>query len=84
MRSGWGRRFLMKKLAAKTIAAAVTRASTGMVAVTSKDPLAYKPALGWYDAARKWVDALNIVPQFFTLAVFPVMARQAAQESSPE
>ncbi len=33
----------------KTIAAAVTRASTGMVAVTSKDPLAYKPALGWYD-----------------------------------
>ena len=39
-------------------------------------------ALGWYDAARKWVDALNIVPQFFTLAVFPVMARQAAQDRS--
>jgi len=37
-------------------------------------------ALGWYDAARKWVDALNIVPQFFTLAVFPVMSRQAAQD----
>ena len=33
----------------KTIASAVTRASTGMAAVTSKDPLAYKPALGWYD-----------------------------------
>ncbi len=33
----------------KTITAAVTRGSTGMVAVTSKDPLATKPALGWYD-----------------------------------
>jgi O-antigen/teichoic acid export membrane protein len=38
--------------------------------------------VGWYDAARKWVDALNIVPQFFTFAVFPVMSRQAAQDRS--
>jgi O-antigen/teichoic acid export membrane protein len=36
--------------------------------------------VGWYDAARKWVDALNIVPSFFTFAVFPVMSRQAAQD----
>jgi O-antigen/teichoic acid export membrane protein len=36
--------------------------------------------VGWYDAARKWVDALNIVPQFFTYAVFPVMSRLAAQD----
>lgn len=36
--------------------------------------------VGWYDAARKWVDALNIIPQFFTFAVFPVMSRQAAQD----
>ena len=35
---------------------------------------------GWYDAARKWVDALNIIPSFFTFAVFPVMSRQAAQD----
>lgn len=33
----------------KTIAGAVTRSSTGMVAVTSKDPLASVPATGWYD-----------------------------------
>ncbi len=39
-------------------------------------------AVGWYDAGRKWVDALNIVPSFFTLAVFPVMSRQAAQDRS--
>ena len=35
---------------------------------------------GWYDAARKWVDALNIIPSFFTFAVFPVMSRQAAHD----
>jgi type IV pilus assembly protein PilY1 len=35
--------------APKTIAAAVTRSTAGMVAVTSKDPLATKPAAGWYD-----------------------------------
>jgi O-antigen/teichoic acid export membrane protein len=38
--------------------------------------------VGWYDAARKWVDALNIVPQFFTYAVFPVMSRLATQDRS--
>ncbi|MGD1995294.1 MAG: oligosaccharide flippase family protein [Anaerolineae bacterium] len=35
---------------------------------------------GWYDAAYKWVNALNIIPSFFTFAVFPVMSRQAAQD----
>ena len=39
-------------------------------------------AVGWYDAGRKWVDALNIVPSFFTFAVFPVMSRQAAEDRS--
>jgi len=38
--------------------------------------------VGWYDAARKWVDALNIVPSFFTFAVFPIMSRQAVQDAS--
>jgi O-antigen/teichoic acid export membrane protein len=38
--------------------------------------------VGWYDAARKWVDALNIIPSVFTFAVFPVMSRQAAQDRS--
>jgi O-antigen/teichoic acid export membrane protein len=39
-------------------------------------------AVGWYDAARKWVDAPSIVPSFFTFAVFPVMSRQAAEDRS--
>jgi O-antigen/teichoic acid export membrane protein len=38
--------------------------------------------VGVYDAARKWVDAFNIVPSFFSFAVFPVMSRQAAQDRS--
>ncbi|OQY23568.1 MAG: hypothetical protein B6I35_03350 [Anaerolineaceae bacterium 4572_32.2] len=37
-------------------------------------------AAGWYDAARKWVDALNLIPSIFTFAVFPLMSRQAAQD----
>jgi len=37
---------------------------------------------GWYDAARKWVDALNLIPSIFTFAVFPLMSRQAAQDRS--
>jgi O-antigen/teichoic acid export membrane protein len=37
-------------------------------------------AVGWYGAGRKWVDALNIVPAFFTIAVFPVVSRLAAED----
>ena len=36
--------------------------------------------VGWYDAARKWLDALNIIPSFFTIAIFPVMARLAVED----
>ena len=37
-------------------------------------------AVGWYGAGRKWVDALNIVPAFFTIAVFPVVSRLATED----
>ncbi len=37
-------------------------------------------AVGWYDAASKWVmNMLNIIPSLFTFAVFPVLSRQAAE-----
>ena len=36
--------------------------------------------VGWYDAARKWVDALNLIPSVFTFAVFPVISQQAAHD----
>jgi O-antigen/teichoic acid export membrane protein len=36
--------------------------------------------VGWYSTAYKWLDALNIIPSFFTQAIFPVMSRQAHED----
>jgi O-antigen/teichoic acid export membrane protein len=38
--------------------------------------------VGWYSTAYKWLDAINIIPSFFTMAIFPVMSRQA--DESPQ
>jgi O-antigen/teichoic acid export membrane protein len=32
--------------------------------------------VGWYSSAYKWFNALQIVPSFFTLALFPVISRE--------
>lgn len=45
-------------------------------------PLQGDRAVGWYDAGYKWLNALHIVPAFFTYAVFPVMSRLAAEDRS--
>jgi len=34
--------------------------------------------LGWYSAAYKYVDAVQVIPAYFTLAIFPLMSRYAA------
>jgi O-antigen/teichoic acid export membrane protein len=34
--------------------------------------------VGYYSAALKYVDGLLIIPQYFTLAIFPLMSRYAA------
>ena len=36
--------------------------------------------VGWYSTAYKWIDALNIIPAYSTLALFPVMSRQAVDD----
>ncbi|MFN8595265.1 MAG: oligosaccharide flippase family protein [Anaerolineae bacterium] len=36
--------------------------------------------VGWYSTAYKWLDALNIIPAYSTLALFPVMSRQATED----
>jgi O-antigen/teichoic acid export membrane protein len=36
--------------------------------------------VGWYSWAYKGIDALNIIPAFFTFAIFPVMSRQAHED----
>ncbi len=38
--------------------------------------------VGWYSSAYKWFNALQIVPSFFTLALFPIISREI--ERSPE
>ncbi|GAB4542273.1 MAG: hypothetical protein Kow0063_34040 [Anaerolineae bacterium] len=34
-------------------------------------------AVGYYGAAYKYIDGINIIPSYFTLAVFPLMSRYA-------
>ncbi|MBM3188239.1 MAG: hypothetical protein FJZ90_05890, partial [Chloroflexi bacterium] len=34
--------------------------------------------VGWYSTAYKYVDAVQLVPSYFTIAIFPLMARYAA------
>ena len=36
--------------------------------------------VGIYSTAYKWLDALNIIPAFFTLALLPLMSRQAHED----
>lgn len=36
--------------------------------------------VGLYSAAYKYIDGLNVIPSYFTLAVFPVMARFAGDD----
>ncbi len=36
--------------------------------------------VGWYTAAHRWIDGLQIIPSFFTFAVFPVISRQAVED----
>ncbi|MHB1295297.1 MAG: oligosaccharide flippase family protein [Anaerolineae bacterium] len=35
-------------------------------------------ALGWYNTAYKYVDAVGVIPAYFTIAIFPLMSRYAA------
>lgn len=35
-------------------------------------------AVGYYNAAYKYIDGINVIPQYFTLAIFPLMSRFAA------
>jgi O-antigen/teichoic acid export membrane protein len=38
--------------------------------------------VGWYNSAYKWFNALQIVPSFFTLALFPIISREI--KNSPD
>ncbi|MFH1084452.1 MAG: oligosaccharide flippase family protein, partial [Chloroflexota bacterium] len=34
--------------------------------------------LGWYSTAYKYIDAVGLIPAYFTLAIFPIVSRYAA------
>jgi O-antigen/teichoic acid export membrane protein len=34
--------------------------------------------VGWYNSAYKWFNALQIIPAYFTLALFPIISREIA------
>ncbi len=34
-------------------------------------------SVGYYNAAYKYIDGINVIPQYFTLAIFPLMSRFA-------
>ncbi len=38
--------------------------------------------VGEYGVAYKWVNALNVIPAFFTMALLPVMSRQAHEDKA--
>jgi len=46
-------------------------------------PLSGAASVGIYSAGLKWLDGLNVIPAYFTMAIFPVMSRLAhgSQES---
>jgi O-antigen/teichoic acid export membrane protein len=46
-------------------------------------PLRGSDTVGWYTTAYKFIDGLNFIPSFFTLALFPVMSRYA-EVGAPE
>lgn len=43
-------------------------------------PIVGAYGVGLYSAAYKYIDGLNVIPSYFTLAVFPVMARFAGDD----
>jgi O-antigen/teichoic acid export membrane protein len=43
------------------------------------EPLRGAQVVGWYSTGYKFLEAFNIIPAYFTMAFFPVMARQARE-----
>jgi O-antigen/teichoic acid export membrane protein len=41
-------------------------------------PVRGNTEVGYYSAAYKYIDGINVIPQYFTLAIFPLMSRFAA------
>jgi O-antigen/teichoic acid export membrane protein len=49
------------------------------VDVTLLQPMKGDIVVGWYTTAYRFLDALNIIPSTFTVAIFPLMSRYARE-----
>ena len=49
------------------------------VDVTLLQPMKGDTVVGWYTTAYRFLDALNIIPSTFTVAIFPLMSRYARE-----
>jgi O-antigen/teichoic acid export membrane protein len=49
------------------------------VDVTLLQPMKGDAVVGWYTTAYRFLDALNIIPSTFTVAIFPLMSRYASE-----
>ncbi len=50
--------------------------------VTLLEPLKGSNVVGQYSTAYKWLDALGIIPSLFTMALLPIMSRQAKEDKA--
>jgi O-antigen/teichoic acid export membrane protein len=50
------------------------------VDVALLQPLRGEIEVGWYSTGYKFIEAFNIIPSFFTFALFPIMSRQANED----
>lgn len=50
------------------------------VDVALLQPIRGDVEVGWYSTGYKFIEAFNIIPSFFTFALFPVMSRQASED----
>jgi O-antigen/teichoic acid export membrane protein len=48
--------------------------------VTLLEPMQGRAVVGTYSTAYKWVDALGVIPSLFTMALLPIMSRQAHED----
>jgi O-antigen/teichoic acid export membrane protein len=48
--------------------------------VTLLEPLKGPDVVAKYSVSYKWVDAIGVIPAFFTMALLPVMSRQAHED----
>jgi O-antigen/teichoic acid export membrane protein len=48
--------------------------------VTLLKPMQNSEVVGQYSTAYKWVDALGVIPSLFTMALLPIMSRQAHED----